>query len=61
MCYVAIASAESAFEFLEKARIENSAWMLWLRTEPKLDVLRSDPRFDELLGKVGLKFVSAAN
>jgi hypothetical protein len=31
--------------------------MLWLASEPKLDPLREDPRFIEMLQKAGLPFL----
>jgi serine/threonine protein kinase/Tol biopolymer transport system component/Flp pilus assembly protein TadD len=45
---------DEAFNCLEKAYRDRDAWMIWLGTEPKLDDLRSDPRFTDLLQRIGL-------
>jgi hypothetical protein len=46
---------DAAFEYLNKS-VEKREWMIvTLNVEPALDNLRDDPRFDELLGRVGLK------
>jgi eukaryotic-like serine/threonine-protein kinase len=45
---------DEAFNCLEKAYRERDPWMTWLATEPKLKALHSDPRFSDLLGRVGL-------
>jgi tetratricopeptide (TPR) repeat protein len=43
-----------AFVWLEKAYQERSGWMPWLKQDPMLDGLRDDPRFAEIVRKVGL-------
>jgi Tol biopolymer transport system component len=55
LVYTGLGDRESAFAYLEKAVEARDEWLLWLGTEPKLDDLRSDPRFAVLLKKVGLK------
>ncbi|MEO8572353.1 MAG: tetratricopeptide repeat protein [Pyrinomonadaceae bacterium] len=54
MCETAICNKERAVELLEAARSENSGWILWLGTEPKLDSLRDFEPFLEILRKTGL-------
>ena len=54
MCEVATGNKERAIELLDAARIEHSAWILWLATEPKLDSLRDLEPFTELVRKAGL-------
>ncbi|HEX8708189.1 MAG TPA: protein kinase [Pyrinomonadaceae bacterium] len=51
---VGLGNYDAAFEWLEKAYESRDEWLLWLGTEPKLDALRSDPRFTSLLRRVGL-------
>jgi tetratricopeptide (TPR) repeat protein len=46
---------DKAFEYLEKAYQQREAIMTILQVEPILDPLRDDPRFDELVKRVGLK------
>jgi serine/threonine protein kinase/tetratricopeptide (TPR) repeat protein len=54
MCRLAIGDIEKAIDYLDAAREERSAWILWFGTEPKLDPLREHPRFIELMEKTGL-------
>ena len=43
-----------ALAWLDKAYDERSDYIAYLRLEPMLDPLRSDPRFDALVRRVGL-------
>ena len=43
---------DEAFRFLEKA-YEGRAGIVFLKVEPQLDNLRSDPRYAELLRRTG--------
>jgi serine/threonine-protein kinase len=45
---------DEAFASLEKALDERDVWLVWMKVEPRLDVLRADRRFDELLERIGL-------
>jgi Predicted integral membrane protein len=49
-----LGDVERAFSWLEKAYEERSGGLVWLRVDPKLDPLRSDPRFTLLLSRVRL-------
>ena len=52
---VGLDEADQAFKWLEKACEERSSSMLMsLKADPKLDTLRSDPRFQDLVRRVGL-------
>src|SRR6266404_6789631 len=54
LVYTGLGDREKAFTYLEEACEARDGWLIWLGTEPKLDDLRSDPRFDGLLKRVGL-------
>ena len=43
-----------AFRWLEKAYEERSATLVLIKVDPRLDFLRSDPRFDDLLRRMKL-------
>ena len=44
---------DEAFQFLERAFAERSFWMPFLNVDPLFDNLRGDPRFQNLLERVG--------
>ncbi len=52
--YTGLRKKDQAFEWLEEAYQDRSDWLAWLKVDPRLDSLRSDPRFTDLLGRVGL-------
>ena len=54
LIYTALGEQDRAFEWLEKAYEERSEWLVWLKVDPKLDSLRSAPRFTALVQRVGL-------
>jgi TolB-like protein/DNA-binding transcriptional regulator YiaG len=45
---------DQAFEWLIKTHEEHSGWLTYLQVEPRLNSLRGDPRFDELLRRAQL-------
>jgi serine/threonine protein kinase/Tfp pilus assembly protein PilF/TolB-like protein len=53
-----IGDKDSAMEFLEKSYQRREFWMAHLKVEPRLDSLRGDPRFEELLRRVESKPLS---
>jgi hypothetical protein len=53
--YVGLGDKDQAFFWLEKAFAERSNYIAYLNVFPILDPLRSDPRFDSLLNRVGLR------
>lgn len=52
--YAGMGDKGKAFEWLERALQERSFWLVYIRWEPQLDPLRSDPRFQEVLRRIGL-------
>ena len=52
--YAGLGDKENAFEWLEKAYAERSVGLETLKVHPIFDGLRPDPRFQELLRRVGL-------
>lgn len=52
--YAQLGERDKAFEFLEKAYSGRSAPLLWVKVSPEFDSLRSDPRFADLVRRVGL-------
>ncbi len=51
----ALGKADTAFGWLERAFDEQDSLLVWLRVDPRLDNLRSDPRFQDLVERVGLR------
>lgn len=54
MLHGALTQADQAFEWLERAREDRRGWLAYLKVEPLLDPLRSDPRFARLLERMQL-------
>ena len=52
--YAALGQKDQAFAWLEKMVDEHSIYIVQLPVEPVLNPLRSDPRFTDLLRRVGL-------
>ena len=52
--YAALGDKEQAFAFLEKAYAQHSTELVSLKVNPAYDSLRSDPRYQDLLRRVGL-------
>jgi TolB-like protein/DNA-binding SARP family transcriptional activator len=52
--YLGLGEKEQASEWLERAYEEHDAWLVWLKVDPVLDDLHEDPRFADLVRRVGL-------
>jgi TolB-like protein/Tfp pilus assembly protein PilF len=52
--YVGLGETDHAIEYLEKSYEEHSHWLIYLHLDPGMDSLRDDPRFQDLLRRVGL-------
>jgi DNA-binding winged helix-turn-helix (wHTH) protein/TolB-like protein/Tfp pilus assembly protein PilF len=53
LIYVGLGEKDLAFDWLEKAVQERSPWLIHLSVDPRFDPIRSDPRFTELLRRIG--------
>ena len=53
LVHAGLGQRDSAFAWLNKAFDERSHWLVWLRLDPRWKGLRSDPRFAELVSRVG--------
>jgi TolB-like protein/Tfp pilus assembly protein PilF len=60
LAYIAAAEGriDDAFAILEEARQQKMVNMLWIAVDPRVDPLRNDPRFDQLLRRMNLNPVS---
>jgi len=53
--YFALGEDDHGFEWLEKGYGKRSGWVCYLKIDPALDSVRSDPRFKALLKKMNLE------
>jgi len=51
--YVALEERERAFQWLERAFEERDEHLVWIKVDPRLESIRSDARFRNLLKKLG--------
>jgi len=54
LVYTGLGNKTEAFKWLEESYKAHDAGLLYLKIDPPLDPLRSDPRFDDLVRRVGL-------
>ena len=55
LVYLGLGEKNLMFEYLEKAYQDRSVGLIWLRSDPIFDSIRSDPRFIALLKRIGLE------
>jgi len=53
MVYASRGETEQAFQWLEKSIEDNEIEVYWLKVEPEFESLYGDPRWQEMLDKVG--------
>jgi serine/threonine protein kinase len=58
--YVGLGENDRAIEYLERSYEEHSHWLIYLHIDPSMDALRDDPRFHDLLRRVGLPALKSA-
>jgi tetratricopeptide (TPR) repeat protein len=52
--YLGLGEHDKVFEWLDRAYNERDALLPWLKVMPEFDSVRSDPRFQDLLRRLGL-------
>jgi eukaryotic-like serine/threonine-protein kinase len=58
--HIGLGEQDRAMEYLEKSYEEHSHWLMYLHMDPGMDGLRPNPRFQELLRRVGLPLPHAS-
>jgi hypothetical protein len=58
--HISLGDNDRAMDYLEKSWDERCHWLIYLHIDPSVDDLRSDPRFDDLLKRVGLPEAASA-
>jgi tetratricopeptide (TPR) repeat protein len=53
MVYIGLGERDEAFAWIEKAYEGRSTALVWFKTDPLWDTLRSDPRYRDLLRRIG--------
>jgi serine/threonine-protein kinase len=54
LVHIALDEREQCLTWLEKAYAQHSSMMTWLKVDPRFDKIRQEPRFQELMRRVGL-------
>jgi TolB-like protein/Tfp pilus assembly protein PilF len=54
LAYTGVGEKVAALDELDKAYEQHDVILVWLGTDPRLDALRAEPRFKELLRRMGL-------
>jgi len=52
--YAALGDRDPAFRWLDEAFKEHDTFMPWLRVDPEFENLHADPRFDDLIRRIGI-------
>jgi hypothetical protein len=52
--FAMLGNADSAFAWLDRAWVQRTMFLLWLRTDPEFVPYRADPRWAAFLRKMGL-------
>jgi len=60
MIYAALSDNDRAFQWLQKAEADRSSFLPYITWDRRADGLRSDPRFPQLLQRLGLKDAMSA-
>jgi tetratricopeptide (TPR) repeat protein len=52
--YAALGQKDAAFEWLERVYKDHSYYVVWLNVDRVFDAIRPDPRFQDLLNRIGI-------
>jgi eukaryotic-like serine/threonine-protein kinase len=52
--HLGLGEKDQAFDWMQKAYEDRSAWLVYLKVDPLFDPVRADPRFTDLIRRVGL-------
>jgi hypothetical protein len=52
--YTGLGEKDQTFEWLEKAYLDHSPWLMWINVDPRFDSLHGDPRYGDLRRRMGL-------
>jgi TolB-like protein/Tfp pilus assembly protein PilF len=55
LVYIGLEQKDEAFKWLEKTYEDQNDMLVWLKIAPEVDSLRSDPRFADLMSRVGFQ------
>ena len=53
LVYAGMGNKDEAFRWLEKAFDDRANWLVWLRFDPRWEALRADPRYAEMVHRMG--------
>lgn len=54
LIYIGLGELDRTFEWIDKALEERAGYLVYFNVDPKVDGLRSDPRFEQLIKRIGL-------
>jgi serine/threonine-protein kinase len=54
LVHIGLGEKQAALTWIEKALGEQAGLLVWLKVDPEFDPLREEPRFQQILAKVGL-------
>ncbi len=52
--YVGLGDKEQTFQWLDKAYLDHSPWLIWLNVDPRFVGIHGDPRYRDLRHRTGL-------
>ncbi len=53
MVYLGLGEHDKALAYLNRSLEERTTWLVWILNDPRFDPLRGDPRFQEVLRRMG--------